>query len=237
MSNEFRVFSAGSLTVLAVILIVALIIFVIPLLILGIIGAAFARLGFSWITALAVILLMLLGSGVNLPIYKIKRDTIRLSEINSNVFDIGEQSGSHAWETIVSLNLGGAIFPLAISTYLIYRAGMIVGSQLVISVCAGVIAVSVITFVATRSFPRVGLRVPLLMPALTALLVSILLNGGVGLTAAVPAFVSGVVGTLLGGNIAHLLKVRDLDIDEISIGGGGTFAAIFICCILPTLIA
>ena len=158
MSNGIRVFSAGSLTVLAVILIIALIIFIVPLLVLGIIGAAFARLGFSWITALAVIILIVLGSGVNLPIYKIKRDIIRLSEINSNGFDTGEQSRSQAWETIVSVNLGGAIIPLAISAYLIYRAGIIVGSPLAIPLFVGVIAVSVITFIATRSFPRVGLE-------------------------------------------------------------------------------
>jgi uncharacterized membrane protein len=237
MSNGIRVFSAGTFTVLAIILIIALIILIVPLLILGIIGAAFTRLGFSWITALAVILLILLGSGVNLPIYRVKRDTIRLSDADSTFFNADQNSGYKLWDIIVSVNLGGAILPLLISAYLLYRADVISGSSLTFPVCAGVFAVSVITFISTRSSPHAGLRVPLLIPALTALLISLLLNGGVGLTAAVPAFVSGVVGTLLGGNIAHLLKVRDLDIAQISIGGEGTFAAIFICCILPTLIA
>ena len=48
-----------------------------------------------------------------------------------------------------------------------------------------------------------GIQVPLLIPGLTALLVSLLLAGGTGLTASVTAFVSGVTGVLLGGNIAQ----------------------------------
>lgn len=237
MSNGVRVFSVGSLGVLAIILIIGLVILIVPLLVLGIIGAAFARLGFSWITALAVILLMLLGSAVNIPVYRVKRDTIRLPGNYSTGLNFGENPESRIWDTVVSINLGGAILPLLISAYLVYRADLIAGSPLVIPVCAGVLVVSAVTFVSTRAVPGAGLRVPLLIPALTALLVALFLAGGVGLNAAVSAFVSGVAGTLIGGNIAHLLRVKDLDITEVSIGGGGSFAAIFICCIVPALIA
>jgi uncharacterized membrane protein len=237
MSNGIRVFSAGSLTILAIILIIGLVILIVPLLILGIIGAAFARLGFSWITALGVILLMLLGSGVNIPVYRIKRDTIRLSDSYPASLDQSENMESEIWDTVVSINLGGTILPLLISAYLLYRGGLIAGSPLVVPVCAGIFAVSAITFVATKAIPRAGLQVPLLIPALTALLVALLLTGEVGLNAAVSALVSGVVGTLIGGNVAQLSKVKDLGIADVSIGGGGSFAAIFICCIVPALIA
>jgi uncharacterized membrane protein len=97
--------------------------------------------------------------------------------------------------------------------------------------------VAFVTYVATRPVPGVGLRVPLLLPALTALLMGMLLFGGAGIPATVVAFVSGTIGTLLGGNIARLNRIRDLEIPEMSIGGAGTFSAIFICCILPALIA
>ena len=85
--------------------------------------------------------------------------------------------------------------------------------------------------------PGAGIHVPLLIPGLTALLVGIIFSGGAGLTAAVTAFVSGTIGTLSGGNIANLFRVSDLEIPEVSIGGAGTFGAIFICCILPALLA
>jgi uncharacterized membrane protein len=65
----------------------------------------------------------------------------------------------------------------------------------------------------------------------------LLLAGGTGLTASVTAFVSGVTGVLLGGNIAQLNRIQDLQVPEVSLGGTGTFGSIFICCILPALLA
>ncbi len=72
MGDGVRFYSAGPLSVFLIILLIALVIILIPLLILGIIGAAFTRLGFSWIAALAVVLLMLSGelceySGISYP--------------------------------------------------------------------------------------------------------------------------------------------------------------------------
>jgi len=106
-----------------------------------------------------------------------------------------------------------------------------------VPVGAGILVVALVTYFATRQFPGVGLRVPLLIPALTALLTGLLLFGSAGIPATVVAFVSGTIGTLLGGNIARLNRLRDLEVPEMSIGGAGTFSAIFICCILPALIA
>jgi uncharacterized membrane protein len=62
MNGLYRLSPLGSLPVFALIGLVVLIVLVIPLLILGLVGAAFSRLGFSWIEAVAVILLMFLGS-------------------------------------------------------------------------------------------------------------------------------------------------------------------------------
>ena len=237
MANGIRFVSAGALSVLAILLFVGLIIVLIPLIILGVIGAAFTKLGFSWITAIAVVLLMLFGSYVNIPLYRIKRDMVRVSSDTTAVFGSGSPwSVDPVWETLVSLNLGGAILPVCISFYLLYRAASITSSSLLVPVGLGILIVALVTFFATRPVPGVGLGVPLLIPGLTALLMGMLLFGGAGIPATVVAFVSGTVGTLLGGNIAQLYRVRDLEVPEMSIGGAGTFSAIFICCILPALI-
>ena len=95
----------------------------------------------------------------------------------------------------------------------------------------------VITFVSTHEIAGVGIRVPFIIPALTALLTGVLLAGGTGLTAAVTALAGGTLGTIAGGNLAHLCHVRDLEVPEVSIGGFGTFGAVFLCCVLPALIA
>ncbi len=69
VTNGIRFQSVGALPVLAIILLILLIIVMVPLLFLGMIGAAFTRLGFSWISALAVVLLIIGGSSVNIPVY------------------------------------------------------------------------------------------------------------------------------------------------------------------------
>ena len=236
MGDGIRFVSAGPLSILAVIVLIGLVILVVPLLIIGVIGKAFTTLGFSWITALALVLLMLIGSMVNIPLYRIKRDMIRINQ-NPMVFNSGEDSESaQVWETIITINLGGAILPLAIAGYLVNRAIPISGPSLVLPIVAGTIIVASVAFSATRVIPGAGMHVPLLMPGLTALLAAILLSGGAGTIAAVAAFTSGVAGTLLGGNIAWLPKIRDSEAALFSIGGSGTFASVFICCIVPALI-
>jgi len=238
MAGGIRFASVGALSVLAILLVVGLIIILIPLFLLGMIGAAFTKLGFSWISAIIVVLLMLFGSSVNIPLYRIKRDMVRIAPDTTAVFGSGSPwPADPVWETIVSINLGGAVLPVCISLYLLYQAMSITNNSLLGSVGVGILIVALITFFATRSVPGVGLAVPLLIPALTALLMGMLLFGGAGISATVVAFVSGTIGTLLGGNIAQLYRVRNLEIPEMSIGGTGTFSAIFICCILPALIA
>ncbi len=234
MADGIRFFSAGPLSVIAIIIIVVFLIIIIPLLVLGVIGAAFVRLGFSWISALAVIFLILFGSTVNIPVYRIRRDMIRISRVDPY---ISSGESCNTWDTIVTCNLGGMILPSGIAAYLVYKALPIAGNFLFITVFLSVITVAAVTFVSTRVVPGVGIRVPLLIPGLTALLAGVILSGGSGLTAAVAAFTGGTIGTLSGGNIAHLFHIGDLELPEVSIGGAGTFWAVFICCILPALLA
>ena len=238
MARGIHFVSAGGLSLIVILLIIGLVIILIPLLFLGVIGAAFTKLGFSWITAIVVVLLMLFGSYVNIPVYKIRRDMVHVTLDTNSVYGVGSPySQVPVWDTLISINLGGAILPICISLYLLYQAVLITGTSLLVPVGAGVVLVALVTFVSTRPVPGVGLRVPLIIPALTALLMGLLLFGGAGIPATVLAFVSGTIGILLGGNLAQLHRIKALDVADVSIGGAGTFGAIFICCILPALIA
>jgi uncharacterized membrane protein len=233
-----RIYSAGALPVIALLLLIALIILIVPLLFLGLVGAAFTRLGFSWIAALAVVLLMLLGSFVNLPLYRIKRDMVRVGNAELPFAGAGNPFvTSPVWETIISLNLGGAVIPVAVSLYLLYQATAITGMELLLPVAVGILIVAGIAWMATRSVPGYGLRAPLFIPGLAALLCGLLLAGGTGLSAGVTAFVAGTAGTLLGAGIAQIPRVREMEVPEVSIGGSGMFGAIFLACILSALIA
>ena len=238
MSDGIRILSASPVSVIAVIILLGLLVLIIPLFILGLIGAAFIRLGFSWISALVVILLMVFGSFVNIPVYRIRRNVIRFSRNDASGQDLFmSHPSTNIWDIPVSCNLGGAVIPAGISAFLLYKAIPITGLSLAFTASAGIIIVAVITFFSTRIVPGVGIHVPLLIPGLTALFAGLILTGGTGLTAAVTAFVGGTIGTLSGGNIANLFRIRDIEIPHVCIGGSGTFGAVFICCILPALIA
>jgi uncharacterized membrane protein len=141
------------------------------------------------------------------------------------------------WETVISLNLGGALIPAAVSIYLLYRATAVADVAVLQPVAVGIVIVAVIAWMATRSVPGYGLRAPLFIPGLAALLCGLLLTGGTGLSAGVTAFVAGTAGTLLGAGIAQLPRIQDMEIPKVSIGGAGMFGAIFLACILSALIA
>jgi uncharacterized membrane protein len=109
MNGIYRLSPLGSLPVFAIIALIVLIVLVIPLLILGLIGAAFSRLGFSWIEAVAVILLMFLGSFVNIPLWTFQRSEANTGTATPAVFDAftGEPVPDERLTTELSVNLGG----------------------------------------------------------------------------------------------------------------------------------
>ena len=238
MSNGVRLYSAGPLSIIAIILLIGLVIIVIPLLFLGLVGAAFTRLGFSWIAALAVVLLMLCGSFINFPLYTIRRDMIRAGS-----GDLSFESAAApwapqpVWDTVISLNLGGAVIPVLVSVYLLYRAVGLLGTAILGPIGIGIVIVTGIAYFATRSVPGYGIKAPLFIPGLAALLCGLMLTGGTGLLAGVTAFVAGTAGTLLGAGIAWLPRAKELEVPQVSLGGSGMFGAIFLACILSALIA
>jgi uncharacterized membrane protein len=236
MTNGVRFFSVGPLSLLAIIIIIGLAILIIPLFLLGLIGDAFTRLGFSWIEAIAVVLLMVFGSMINIPVYHVRRDIVRVAHDTVQGYGI-EAGAAPIWETVVSVNLGGAVIPVCVAAYLLSKAIIVTGESLLVPVTAGVLLVSGISYFSTRAVAGVGIRVPLVIPGVTALLAGALLTGGTGVSAVMVAIVSGVTGILLGGNLARMSGIRDLEVPVVSIGGAGTFGAVFLCCILPALLA
>ena len=238
MQSNIRVYSGGPLTILAILVILGLLVIIMPLLFLGFAGKALMNLvGLSWLTATALVILILLCSLVNIPVWKIQRETIRMPHNETpDAFTPNENGG--LWETTLAVNLGGAIIPVAMACYLLYRASALMsGNTLFLQVAAATLIVAAMAYVTTRPLVGVGIRAPLFIPGLAALLCGVLLAGGLGVSAGVIAFVSATLGILLGADIAHLPHVGDLEVPQVSIGGAGTFGAIFIGCILSALIA
>lgn len=238
MTNGIRFQSVGALPVLAIILLILLVIVMVPLLFLGMIGAAFTRLGLSWISALAVVLLIVLGSTVNIPVYTVKREMVRMDHGDVSLDDpFNAWPREDIWDTVVSVNLGGAVITVCLAIYVLFISFPLIAVPLPLMLVLGIIVVSLVTYASTRALPGIGLQVPLLIPALSALLIGLVVTGSPGLAASVIAMASGIFGVLVGGNLAQVKKIRDLGVPAVSIGGSGTFGAMLFCCILPALIA
>lgn len=236
MNNPFRMYSAGAYSLLAVALFIVLVILLIPLLVLGIAGAAFSRLGFSWIEAVAVILLMLAGSLVSIPLYSFR---VPRADGAAVVFDAftGEPVPDEQATATLSLNLGGAVIPFAVCIYLVHGAGQAGAPPLLLPLAASLALVTLVTFLSTTTLPAWGIRAPLFLPALTALACGFFLGGGTGIAAGVIAFAGGTMGVAAGATARGLVQGIRAGVRQVSIGGSGMFGPVLLCAITAALVA
>ena len=239
MDETFRIAGKGSLLFIAIVVFAILLLILIPFILLGLAGTAFSRLGFSWIAAIAIIILMLIGYFVNIPVISLKTAGNGAHDGRNDVFDAfsGEPVGNGSSSTTITLNLGGFFIPVGVLAYLLYETGHIMSARIFFSIAVCILVVSLIMAALTRIDPILGIRTPQVIPALSAIACGVLLSGGIGLESALIAFAGGIVGILLGASAVSLVRVRRAGLHRINIGGAGMFGPIFICALLSALIA
>jgi uncharacterized membrane protein len=194
------------------------------------VGYAFTLTGLHPGWAAAVLVASLVGSFVDVPVASLRprapEVTFRLVPWFGRLYVVPVAGESHA--VTVSVNVGGAVVPTVVSLYLITRLGLWLPDLL------AVVVVATVVHVTARPVRGLGIEVPLLVPALVATLTAVLLRPDEG-TAGL-AYVSGTLGTLIGGDLLHLRSVRNLQTRAVSIGGAGTFDGVFLCGVLAVLI-
>jgi uncharacterized membrane protein len=82
--------------------------------------------------------------------------------------------------------------------------------------------------------PRLGIAVPVFLPAVVTAVVALQLSRG---NAAPLAYIAGSMGTLIGADLTNLDKIGGLGAPVASIGGAGTFDGIFLTGIVAVLLA
>jgi uncharacterized membrane protein len=199
-------------------------------------GVAFLQLGIPLWLAILIIPGSLVGSMVNIPLYTIESDPTPCTN-ETHVYNWGVSyqvfQPECPGETQISINLGGAIIPIAVSAYLI--AMNIFG---VIQFAVAVTIVALIVHRFARIEPNVGILTPGLLPALVAVFVTIaMLSLAPGpYNGYAIAYVSGTLGTLLGADIMNLGKLSSLRTGKASIGGAGTWDGVFLTGILAVFL-
>jgi len=173
---------------------------------------AYRKVGVHPRYAFAVMLLSLVGSVVNIPLFAIA--------------PAGAARASGP--TVVALNVGGALIPILVSLYLLARTRMYVRMLI------GMAVVAAVVHSLAELVPGVGIVVPWIAPPLVAAAVALLL----AFRRAPPvAYVAGSMGTLIGADLLNLGRIAQIGAPVVSIGGAGTFDGVFLTGILAGLLA
>lgn len=187
----------------------------------------FDKLDLSLHSAFLLLSTALIGSLINLPLFTVKADALppdaetlrRLLRLPHLKFN---------GKTLVSVNVGGCLVPLAFSIYLLreHSIGLLI-------VIAAVAAVALICRLASRPVPGVGIGIPIFIAPIMAAIISSLIDP---LNSASLAYISGTVGVLVGADLLRLGDIRKMGTPFASIGGAGTFDGIFLSGLVAVLL-
>ena len=196
---------------------------------IGVLGYAYQRMGIHRRWAYALLLLCLIGSYVNIPVYQLPPEVIHSAGrvvfygVPYIVPMLSDVPG-----TVVAVNLGGALIPTLLAIYLIVKNRLFVDSL------AAVAIVTVAVHLMAHPVRGVGIAVPLSIPPAVATVTALLLDRD---RAPALAFIGGTLGTLVGADLLNIGRIQGLGAPVASIGGAGTFDGIFTTGILAVLLA
>ena len=210
-------------------LIFSLFILFLPILfILGffhIVTIGFEKLGVSPEVTIFLLLAILIGSSINIPLTRQK-----LVRVEEPIF-FGLFRAPRIKTQAIAINLGGAVIPILLSFYFLFlswRAGFELQPVLI----AIILMIIICKFLA-RIIPGIGISLPFFIPPIFSAIFALILAPDF---AAPCAFISGVLGTLIGADILNLPKAQKYG-GFISIGGAGVFDGIFLVGIVSALLA
>ena len=192
---------------------------------LNIVTAGFAQLGIPPGATLFVLFLILIGSSIDIPITK-KRIVM-----TKDSYFFGLFSKPVAKVNCIAVNLGGAIIPIILSFYFLFQ--IYINGFSLVKVLISTLLMILVTKHYSKIVPDKGITLPVFIPPLFSTIFSLILLPGF---AAPSAFISGVLGTLIGADLLNLKKISRLG-GFLSIGGAGVFDGIFLTGIISALMS
>jgi uncharacterized membrane protein len=203
----------------------------IPILLLLIVFEAttisFEKLGLSQDTAIALLILSMLGSFVNIPLAR-RKITVRERFRRPFPLSLFYYNPPRLAHQIIAINMGGAIVPIGFSVYLLATKAPLVPT----AIATGVVAV--VTKLLSRPKPGRGIIMPLWIPPLLALGLALGLAHD---NPAPVAYVCGAMGALIGADLLNFPSFHKLGGTVLSIGGAGVFDGIFLVGMVAAILA
>lgn len=190
---------------------------------------AYMQLGVGPGGALFLLFGSLIGSYFNIPITILPGQTVESGQIVDffgmrYVVPLVVASPG----TVLAVNVGGAIIPTLMSTYLVIRY------QLWIKAALAIAAMALIIHSMATPVHGIGIAVPVFVPVVATAFLAFILSREY---AAPLAYIGGSMGTLIGADLLNLDRIGSLGAPVASIGGAGTFDGIFLTGILAVLLA
>jgi len=224
--SRFHFFPLALPFVLGLFLLIVLLVAVIEV---GILGYAYEKVGVDRRWVFTLLMLSLVGSGVNIPVAELPPERVLSGE---EVVFFGMRYVVPMVEdwprTVIAINVGGAVIPTLLSLYLVVKNGLWAPSLVAVAVVAAIV------HALARPVRGVGIAVPGLVPPLVAATTALAMSRR---SAPALAYVAGSLGTLIGADLLNLGRIRGLGAPIASIGGAGTFDGIFMSGILAVLLA
>ncbi len=184
-------------------------------------GAGLSFLELSLKEILPLLLLIIIGSFINIPLGK--RSLVKVRE--AYFFGIFKRN---AWRFQgVSVNIGGAVIPILIAGYFAYNAPFE-------ALLATTVIVSFFSFLGAQFVKTKGVFVSMTLPILFSAFFAVLLSPE---SAPQVAFSAGVFGVLIGADLLYLPWAMRKGSGVVSIGGAGLLDAIFLTGIASSLLA
>ena len=191
---------------------------------------AFEKLGLSAQSAYLLLIVTLAGSMVNVPLFTIDSNFSTDSNWPKEMLAWAQQRRYlFAGKTLILVNVGGCVVPVAFSLYLFISNDVPVLQSII-----GIAAVSIVAFAVSRPVRGMGIGMPILFAPLTAAGVAVALAGD---SAAPLAYIGGTLGVLIGADLMRFKDIRKLGAPFASIGGAGSFDGIFISGLLAVILA
>jgi uncharacterized membrane protein len=154
------------------------------------------------------------GTFLNLPVYHMDYQMPR----TFSAFGIGSWTETRPAQTILAVNVGGALVPLLLASLLLLRAPF--GRT---ALATG--AVAAVAFTQAVVAPSQGVLVSVFVVPIVAVAVAFALDRR---QAASVAYVAGVAGTFIGADLLNLPRLLTIGAPVLSLGGAGIFDAVFV---------
>lgn len=194
----------------------------------GALTLAFDKLGLSAESALLLLVTSLIGSLINLPLFRVKAEGPRRPVPTPLRSLLRLPPREFTGMTVVAVNVGGCLVPLGFSIYLVEHTPLTVWA-----VIGTVVLVSMMCRLASRPVEGVGIGIPIFVAPLAAAIASLLIDPQ---NSAPLAYISGTLGVLIGADVSRLNDIRKMGTPFASIGGAGTFDGIFLSGLVAVLL-